>query len=103
MVLHAVPGRIAHGDGQKIQLRSRTHRGIAQSHEEFLKTGSHNEHAQCTFLSSQLIKNLAISALFFSDIIWCPLPGRPTSSSLTYSVFTPAWLSHLATQWAYGR
>src|SRR5579872_2131216 len=46
--------------------------------------------SQCTFLSSQSMKNLEIPALFFSDMNWCPLPGNPTSSSRTYSVFTPA-------------
>ena len=39
--------------------------------------------AQCTFFSSQLSKNLAMPSLFFSSIISCALPGRPTSSSFT--------------------
>ena len=55
------------------------------------------------FLLSQLPMYFAMSALFFSSIIMCPLPGRPTFSISTYSVLTPAWLSHLARQWSYTR
>jgi hypothetical protein len=58
---------------------------------------------QCTFLSSHSIMNLDMPALFFSAIIWWPLPGSPTSSSFTKSVLTPACWSHLAVQWEYGR
>ena len=41
-------------------------------------------------LSIQVCRYLAMPALFFSDIIWWPLPGSPTSSSFTNVVFTPA-------------
>ena len=46
--------------------------------------------AWLAFLLSQLPMNLAMSALFFSSIIMCPLPRRPTVSISTYSVLTPA-------------
>ncbi len=40
-------------------------------------------HLQCTFLSIQLCRYLAIAALFFSAIMMWPLPRRPTSSRFT--------------------
>ena len=46
--------------------------------------------AAFTVLASQLPMYFATSALFFSSIIMWPLPVRPTVSSSTYSVFTPA-------------
>ncbi len=52
--------------------------------------GNRDGYTQCTFLSSQLRKNLAMPVLFFSDMNWWPLPGSPTSSSLTKVAFTPA-------------
>ena len=50
------------------------------------------------FFESQPPMYLAMSALFFSSIIMCPLPDMPAFASSTCSVFTPACISHCTVQ-----